>query len=175
MKNRGSIVGGLILILVGVLFLLLQAFPKLAAQFDPELQWPLLIVAVGGLFLLGALLGTPSLAIPGAIVGGIGALLYYQNVSGNWESWAYAWALIPGFVGVGLVLMGLLDQEKRSSIREGVRLIFISLLLFAVFRGFLGGSEALGQLWPVVLILAGVWMLWRNRSGRGRVKKGSGS
>ena len=56
MKNRGSIVGGLILILVGALFLLLQAFPNLAAQFDPELQWPLLIVAVGVLFLLGALL-----------------------------------------------------------------------------------------------------------------------
>jgi hypothetical protein len=174
MKNRGSIVGGLILILVGALFLLLQAFPNLAAQFDPELQWPLLIVAVGALFLLGAVLGTPSLAIPGAIIGGIGGLLYYQNVSGNWDSWAYAWSLIPGFVGVGLILMGLLDHEKRSSIRDGVRLIFISFVLFAIFGGFLGGSETLGQLWPLLLILVGIWMLWRNRSGRSRVKKEPG-
>ena len=171
MKNRGSIVGGLILIFVGALFLLLQAFPNLAAQFDPELQWPLIIVAIGALFLLGAVLGTASLAIPGAIIGGIGGLLYYQNASGNWASWAYAWALIPGFVGLGLVLMGLLDGQQRSSIRDGIRLIFISLILFAIFGGFLGGFELLGQLWPLLLILAGVLILWRNRGGKQPVEK----
>lgn len=171
MKNRGSIVGGLILIFVGALFLLVQTFPNLAARFDPELQWPLIIVAVGSLFLLGAVLGTASLAIPGAIIGGIGCLLYYQNISGNWESWVYAWALIPGFVGLGLILMGLLDRQQRSSIRDGMRLIFISLILLAVFGGFLGGSAILGQLWPLLLILGGFWMLWRNRNGGRHQKK----
>ena len=117
---------------------------------------------------------TEAIVDPDTIIGGIGGLLYYQNVSGNWDSWAYAWSLIPGFVGVGLMLMGLLDREKRSSIRDGIRLIFISFLLFAIFGGFLGGSGALGQLWPVLLILAGIWMLWRNRSGRSRVEKEPG-
>ena len=171
MEKRGSIIGGLILILVGALFLLLQAFPELAAQFDPEHQWPFIIIAVGLLFLVGAVLGTASLAVPGAIIGGIGGLLYYQNLSGNWGSWAYAWALIPGFVGLGLILMGLLDRQKRSSIRDGVRLIFISLILFAIFGGFLGGFYGLRQFWPLLLILAGIWMLWRNRSGRSSDKE----
>ncbi len=165
MEKRGSIIGGLILILVGALFLLLQAFPELAAQFDPEHQWPFIIIAVGLLFLVGAVLGTASLAVPGAIIGGIGSLLYYQTLSGNWESWAYAWALIPGFVGLGLILMGVLDREKRSSIRGGIRLIFISLILFAIFGGFMGGFTGLRQFWPLLLIIAGIWMLWRNRSG----------
>ncbi len=171
MQNRGSIIGGLILILVGALFLLLQAFPELAAQLDPELQWPLIIVAVGLFFIVGAVLGAASLAVPGAIIGGIGGLLYYQNLSGNWSSWAYAWALIPGFVGLGLILMGLLDRQKRSSIRDGVRLIFISLILFAIFGGFLGGFYGLRQFWPLLLILAGIWMLWRNRAGRSSKKE----
>ena len=83
MQNRGSIIGGLILILVGALFLLLQAFPDLAAQFDPGMQWPLIFVAVGLLFMIGAVLGEASLAVPGAIIGGLGGLFYYQNLSGD--------------------------------------------------------------------------------------------
>ena len=164
MHNRGSIIGGSILILVGALFLLLQAFPELAAQYNPGRQWPLLIVGVGLLFIVGAVLGEASLAVPGVIIGGIGGLLYYQNLSGNWESWAYAWTLLPGFVGLGLMLMGVLDSQKRSSIRDGLRLFLISLLMFFVFGGFLGGFTGLTQFWPVLLIVAGIWLLWRNRS-----------
>lgn len=171
MPNRGSIIGGLILIIVGALFLLLQAFPELAAQFNPSVQWPLVLIAVGLLFFVGAVLGEASLAVPGAIIGGLGVLLYYQNLSGNWASWSYAWALIPGFVGLGLVLMGLLDRQKRSSIRSGLFLIFLSLILFAIFGGLLGGFSGLRQFWPLLLILAGIWVLWRNRSGRGSNKE----
>ena len=54
MEKRGSIIGGLILILVGVLFLLLQTNPEFAAQLNIELQWPLVIVAVGVGYVLGA-------------------------------------------------------------------------------------------------------------------------
>jgi len=165
MEKRGSIIGGLILILVGLLFLLLQVFPEIATQFNLELQWPLVIVAVGVLFLLGAVLGTASLAVPGMVIGGIGGLLYYQNLTGNWASWAYAWVLIPGFVGLGLILMGLLDGEQRSSIRGGVTLLIISLILFAIFGGFLAGFGILQQFWPLLLILAGILILVRNRSG----------
>jgi hypothetical protein len=166
MEKRGSIIGGLILILVGLLFLLLQAFPEVAAQFDLGQHWPLAIVAVGGFFLLGAVLGTASLAVPGMVIGGIGVLLYYQNLTGNWASWAYAWTLIPGFVGLGVILMGLLDKDQRSSVRGGATLLLISLVLFALFGGFIAGFGILQKFWPVLLILAGIMILVRNRSGR---------
>jgi hypothetical protein len=171
MEKRGSIIGGLILISVGLLFLLLQASPELAAQINLELQWPLIIVGVGFLFLVGAVLGTASLAVPGMIIGGIGALLYYQNLTGNWASWAYAWALIPGFVGLGVILMGLLDSSERSQIRGGVTLIIISLILFAIFGGFLGGLGIFAKFWPVLLILAGILILLRNWGNRRSTKK----
>ncbi len=168
MQNRSSIIGGLILILVGGVFLLLQIFPGLAGQFNPALYWPLIIVAVGVFFLLAAVLGAPPLAVPGAIIAGIGVLLYYQNLSGDWASWSYAWSLIPGFVGLGLILMGLLDRENREVIRSGLLLVIISLVLFAVFAGFLSGLSIVGKLWPLLLIIAGIWILWRNRSRKSR-------
>jgi hypothetical protein len=168
MEKRSSIVGGLILILVGVLFLLLQLFPDVAAQLDIGRQWPVLIIGVGGLFLIGAALGTPPLAIPGSIIAGIGGLLYYQNATGNWASWAYAWTLIPGFVGLGTILMGLLGGKRRQSLREGSRMVVISLLLFLIFGAFFNGLGGLGRFWPIVLILAGAWLLLRNTFARQR-------
>ncbi len=174
MEKRGSIIGGLILILVGLLFLLLQTSPEIAAQFNMEIQWPLVIVAVGILFLVGAILGTASLAVPGVIISGLGGLFYYQNLTGNWASWAYAWTLIPGFVGLGMILMGLLDREQRSAIRGGVTLLLISLIMFALFGGFLGGFGLFQKYWPVLLILAGIMILLGRRSGkRSKEKKGN--
>lgn len=163
MEKRSSIIGGLILIAAGVLFLLLQLFPGLAEQVDLARQWPLIIVAIGGFFLLAALLGTPSLAIPGSIVGGIGAILYYQNLSGDWASWAYVWTLIPGFVGVGTFLMYLLRGQFKRGLREGGNPVAVSVAMFLVFAAFFNGLGGLGQYWPVLLILLGGWMLLKRK------------
>lgn len=168
MEKRSSIVGGAILIIVGVLFLLVQLFPGLVALLDIDRQWPLTIVAVGGLFVFGALLGTPPLAIPGSIIAGTGILLYYQNLTGDWASWAYAWTLYPGFVGVGIILMNLLSGRVKRGFQEGGNLIAVSVVLFVIFAAFFNGLGGLGQFWPVILILAGLWLLLRNRFSRRR-------
>ena len=161
MRKQSSIVGGLILIAVGVLFLALQAFPDLAGQLDLALTWPFLLVAIGALFLLGAVGGSPPLAVPGTIVGGIGLLLAYQNASGNWASWSYAWTLIPGFVGLGLLIAGLLNRQQNTWPAAGVRLMIISLVLFLIFGGFFG---ALGSFWPIMLIVVGGFLLLHGRT-----------
>jgi len=101
------------------------------------------------------------LATPACIVGGIGVLLYWQNVTGNWESWAYAWTLIPGFVGVGIVLTGLLSRGNRQSVHEGGTLILISLVLFAIFGSFFGALGLMGKYWPILLVALGLLMLIR--------------
>lgn len=167
MERRSSIVGGLILILLGILFLVLQAFPGIAAQIDLAAQWPLIIVSVGGFFLLGALLGTPPLAVPGAVITGLGIMFYYQNLTGSWDSWIYAWTLIPGFVGVGIMLMSLLSREARSEFRSGLRLVVISGVLFLVFGGLLGDFGGIGRFWPVLIIALGILLILRGRSGSG--------
>jgi len=163
MQKRSSIIGGIILIVLGGIFLLLQLFPSFADQFDIGRQWPLIIIAAGGFFLLSSFLGTPALAVPGCVIGGIGGILYYQNLSGNWASWAYVWALIPGFAGIGTILMGLLGDGRKTNVREGGRLVLISLIMFAIFGAFFNGLGGIGQYWPVLLILLGGWLLFTNR------------
>jgi len=155
-QRRSSLAGGLVLILLGALFLAVQWVPGLQIWFS----WPLIIIGIGVLLLIvGLLTGVPAMAIPACIVGGIGGLLYWQNATGNWESWAYAWTLIPGFVGVGMVLSGLLGGDTRQMVRGGGWLILISLVLFAVFASFFGALGLVGSYWPVLLIGLGLLVL----------------
>jgi len=155
-KRRSSLAGGLVLVLLGALFLAVQWMPGLQLWFS----WPLIIIGIGVLLLIfGLLTGVPAMAMPACIVGGIGGLLYWQNATGNWESWAYAWTLIPGFVGVGMVLAGLLGGDTRQTVRGGGWLIVISLVLFAVFASFFGALGLVGSYWPVLLIVLGLLLL----------------
>ncbi|MCP4358992.1 MAG: hypothetical protein GY796_13310 [Chloroflexi bacterium] len=160
MQKKNSVIGGVILIGVGVLILLGQLIPGLADLFDFSRLWPLIFVAIGGLMLLSAVVGSPELAIPGSVLTGLGLLLFYQNTSGNWSSWAYAWALIPGFVGIGQVITSSLDKTKADMRSTGLRLILISVSLFAIFAFFFNFSW---NYWPILLIIGGLWLLLNGR------------
>ncbi len=163
-RTRTSIVGGLLLILLGLFSLAYQVMPERLAWLQLEMGWPLIVVAVGvGLLVFGLLVGAPGMAIPACIVAGIGLILYWQNATGNYETWSYAWALIPGFVGVGTILNGLLGGGKlREALEGGFWLILISLVLFAIFGSFLGGLNLFGPYWPALLILLGLIVLVRS-------------
>lgn len=83
-ERRSALVVGLLLILVGVVALAFQLVPDLAAWVNWANAWPLFIVGAGfALLVIGLLAGAPGLAVPACIVGGIGALLYYQNATGD--------------------------------------------------------------------------------------------
>ena len=158
--KKGNITGGLILILVGVWFLAVQFVPSLAAW--AEGQWTLSIIAIGVIFLLASVLSNiPGLSIPAFIIGGIGALLYYQNVTGDWASWSYAWTIIPAFVGLGLLFFSLQTRNKDTS-KAGFILLFISMVLFAVFGSFLGAPAEIIRYWPIILVVAGLWSMSRS-------------
>lgn len=158
--RRSRLVLGLILILIGAGLLALQLVPGLDAWFDVRFEWPLIIVGIGVLMLfLGLLFGAPDMAVPATVIAGIGGLLYWQALTGRWESWAYVWTLIPGFVGLGMILAGLFGGSMRSSIREGTRLILVSLVLFVIFGSISGALGFLGDYWPVLLILLGLLFL----------------
>lgn len=161
-QRRSNMAIGIILVLLGLWFLAEQLFPQFFRWLDIDFAWPLIIVGAGLVFFIFALVTkVPGLAVPASIISGIGGLLYWQNATGNWESWAYAWALIPGFAGVGVLLQGLLGGHPRQSWREGAGMIVTSLILFLIFGSFLGGPNLLGDYWPVLLILLGGWLLVR--------------
>lgn len=166
-RTRSSVVGGLLLILVGALFLVYQVMPpERLSWLRVEMGWPMIVVMVGvGLLVFGLLVGAPGMAVPASIVGGIGLILYYQNLTGDWNSWSYLWTLIPGFVGIGTILTGLLGGGKlRETLEGGFWLILISLIMFAIFGSFLGGASLLmlRPYWPALLIVLGLFVLVRN-------------
>lgn len=169
MKNRSQLALGLILVLLGVWFIAQRQVPALGQWVGMYMAWPMNMVVIGaGIFLIGLLVGSPGMAVPAAVVSGIGGIFIYQNVYNDPTSWSYMWALIPGFVGVGSIVSGLLGSD-RSQARSGLNLIVTSAVLFVIFAAIFGRLSILGAYGPaVLLILVGVWFLARGFINRSR-------
>ncbi|MEK6222770.1 MAG: hypothetical protein N2D54_11045, partial [Chloroflexota bacterium] len=164
MNRRASLTFGVLLILLGGWFLAVQFMPELSGWINNFGDWPLWIIGPGILLIIAAVVsGVSGLAVPGAILSGIGGIMFYQNATNDWESWAYIWTLIIGFVGIGLFLMHILEGNFRKALKEGGRPILTSIILFLIFGSFFryifGEEPFLGDYWPILLILAGLWNL----------------
>jgi len=170
-QNRSNLFLGLLLILLGAWLVISRQVPSIQTWMEHNFSWPMYTIGAGLLILfIGLLTNSPGMAIPASIVTGIGGILYYQNATGDFASWSYMWALIPGFVGVGTILAGLLGENTRRNFGHGLQLLVTSAVLFLIFATFFGGLSILGPYGlPVVLILLGVYILARGfmRNNRG--------
>ena len=156
-RNRTTLVLGVLLILAGVYFVLVNVVPGFADLININFAWPAIVMLVGaGLLVLGLLTGTADLAVPAFIVAGIGGILYYQNYSSNWGSWSYMWTLIPGFSGLGMLAAWLLGAREKYSVRSALDTVGTSLVLFVIFGAIFGAFKNLGPYWPILLIVAGI-------------------
>jgi hypothetical protein len=166
---------GVLLVLLGAWFLAdrsLPAFHELVARYA---EWPFTLMFIGaGLLVLGLILGAPGMAVPAAIVAGIGGLFYYFENIGSYSDW-FMWFLIPGFVGVGSIVAGLLGENTRHNLRNGLNSIVVSAVLVLVFSSVFGKWTILGQYGPaILLILLGLWVLGRGLFRSWRSKPGDG-
>ena len=161
-----SLIGGIALISLGALALLAQVFER----FDFwGTFWPFIIIGLGALFFIGMVTGGKSaagLAIPGSIITGIGLMLFVQNLTGHWESWAYSWTFIIMFVGMGIYIMGLWSGEA-SQRKSGLDVARVGLTMFIIFGVFFEGlifkSFGLSEyILPVALILVGLYLIVRR-------------
>jgi hypothetical protein len=172
--NRPSMapaVIGVLLIAVGAVALALR---ELGPNVLPSIGvwgWPFFII-VPGVVLLGlALVPTPprgiGFATAGAIVTTVGALLLYQWRTAHWESWAYAWALIPMSTGVAMALYGLFARA-RGLVTTGIWMAAIAAILFGFgawfFEGLFAGEDRIvdaGNWWPIAVIAIGAVLAMR--------------
>ncbi len=162
-KQLAVVVAGCAAIALGVLVIIGSFLPPGSRV----VSWPLIIIGVGATFLLfGAGTTAVGLAIPGTIVLGIGCLLYVQHLTGWWGSWAFAWALIPGFTGLGLLLFDRLGKASPEVRTTAHILLAASAALFLVFAAAVGRNSWAWIVLGVALVAAGVVVVLRSlRSG----------
>lgn len=170
-QNRSNLALGIILLVVGGWLLVSRQVPSIQEWLDANFAWPMYTIGAGLLVLLiGLVTGAPGMAVPAAIITGIGGILYYQNATGDFGSWSYMWTLIPGFVGVGSILAGILGENTRRNFSSGLRTIVTSAVMFLIFATFFGGLDILGEYGlPIILIALGLYVLARGfmRGNRG--------
>src|SRR5215467_9996778 len=132
--DQAATIGGVVLLGLGVLFLLQQSLGLDIGH----LAWPIFVILPGLGMLAAFALGPRSaagLAIPGCVVTTVGLILAIQNTFNVWQTWAYAWALVPAAVGLGLRLQSEQLGQPRAA-QAGTRMIEGSLLAFVVFVVF---------------------------------------
>jgi len=167
-ESVNTAVLGIVLMGVGIVFFLLNILDVDYGRFG----WPFFIIIPGVVLFISALAVDESMGQAMAITGGIiataGTILFYQNLTNHWSSWAYAWALVaPASIGLAQFIFGSLIKQTKM-IKEGRQLLLIGLAIF--FGGFvffeliIGISGfRLGRFgWPLLLIALGVILLARG-------------
>ncbi len=163
---------GAVLVLIG-----LGLFAAQMMDFrHSEIGWPFFIILAGiGILLFGLFVGGESgIVIGGTITTTVGLVLLFQDTTGRWESWAYAWALVgPAASGLGLAIWGMRTADG-SDVRNGMWGLLGGLAIFVIgflfFEGVIGIS---GQrlalpdwLLPVAVIVIGLVVLGRGLTER---------
>lgn len=140
--------------------------------------WPFWVIVPGGLIMALGFRDThrsnEGLVTFGSIVAVTGIILFVQNITGQWQSWAYAWALLfPGSIGLGQYLWGK-RAGNVAEVRRGEKTMQTALVLFVAFglffevvlgiRGFHLGTASRIVV-PVLLIAGGAALYITSMNG----------
>lgn len=127
---------------------------------DLRRAWPLLIFIFAAAFYLPALLwrnernGLAGLYIPASILVTLGLVFTYNTLSGDWESWLFAWTWIPAGVGLGLMLGARVGGWSDVVFSVGAWMVGVNAAIFAALATFFG-TPALRIAGPVIIIVCG--------------------
>jgi hypothetical protein len=171
-QSQRNTFGAVLLIGLGLLFLIGQIFNINLWQML-GFSWPVFVMIPGVIFLALALTGDRKMAgfaFPGSIITGTGAILWYQNLTDNWQSWAYVWTLYPAFVGLAMMFYALRNTDKKT---YGVGRAMVNYSLIAFLAGaaffelfiFHANGALTGWLLPLALIVGGGYLLVTGRGG----------
>ncbi len=164
-KNEG-LIGGVILIGIGLLALL--------AQFVDFISWEsfgIYFVLLLGLvfYAWGILAREPGVMIPGGILSGIGAgiVVLVNNLAPDGLEEGGLFLVIFGLGWVSITVMSAIFTRETQwwALIPGGIIGFVGLAV--MFGGFfMNALEAVSVLWPVVLIIAGlavIWKAWKSK------------
>ena len=159
--NRGSLIAGIGLILLGGLFIGFNFIDG----FGIGKTWPMILIVAGFGFCLPALTwpdsrkGLAGLFIPGTILFVLGAIFLFNTLTKDtWKIWAYAWILIPASVGLGMMLAAKVGEWSHGVWVVGTWMAILAVALFAVFAAILG-TEIVKYVGAGILVVMGLYLL----------------
>ena len=160
-KSR-PIVHGLIMIMVGIVFLLGNFG---ALDLDWEVLWTWVLIVMGVVFWLGFIFdrSKDGLIMPGTILLTIG-IVFNIHTRYEWASMEYLWPffiLAPAF---GFYAMYLFGKRDRGILVPAVILTIIGTIFL------MGSIPVLKYIWPLLLIGIGVLMI--TKPGADKKNKG---
>ena len=170
--QKKDFTSGLILVVIGLIALLSQV-----VTFQlPESIELLIVPGLGALFLLwGILTRNAGLMIPGGILSGVGWGIFaiagpFSTWQGDHEGGVFLISLGLGFGLITLVTAVFAKETHWWALIPGGIIAFVGFSI--IFGGALFGIGAFaGKLWPVVLILLGISILWSaNKDKAGKEK-----
>ena len=153
--KRPSILPGLFLIILGVIFLLGNVG---AFKISPDMFWAIIVILIGAIFWIWFLLDRTraNLIMPGTVLLTIGIVFYYCAATG-WDALRRLWPffiLAPAF---GFYLMYLFGKRERGILIPAGILTVIGVV--QILQSFDWGMR---YIWPSALIIVGVLLLSRN-------------
>jgi hypothetical protein len=149
MENpKSNMVWGIFLIVIGLVFLIGNI-----SRIGMEILWPAFPLTVGLAFWIGYIFDRKNvgLLMPGSILVIVGLLFFYCAIFG-WYRMANLWPLFIIAPAVGFISIyfgGSRDSELLipAGILAGIGIVFLFI------------SHGLGDYWPVLLILAGSFLI----------------
>jgi hypothetical protein len=140
---------GILLIIVGVFLIF-----NYSLNLNLEL-WPLALLIPGIFFFFGASKENIGLYIPGSILTFL-ALFFFFNVATDWSYHQYLWPLYVFSVSFAFYIAAIFGKESNFIIPAN------SLLIITVGLFFI--SLKLLKLWPVALIILGLWIIFDSKN-----------
>jgi hypothetical protein len=157
-----ALVMGVVLILIGSVYLAIELIPRLRQIDVAHYGWPVFVI-VPGLVLIGVAGAVPeasALCVPGGIVIMAGLVLFVQNVFQLFATATYTWALVaPGGVGLGMWLQGMVDDSPGLKV-TGAQMLGSGFIVFLVSALFFETLHVSGIAFPLLLrLLLGIAMI----------------
>lgn len=161
-RNKSAV--GVALILIGILFALKQAGLI-------EVTWPLILMAIGFISLAGAwLTRRTDVVSPGIFLLLLGLIFLADGKQWIDGGGAQNWPLVVVALGFSFIGSASVDENRRKHWYPGLILVGSGVFLLIVEYGWItwGVLNEVLAWWPVLPIIAGIWLLLRVRSVPGK-------